>query len=35
VWKKSKEERGMDTARAKEKNAHAKSKAKKISKFAR
>lgn len=35
VWKKGKGERGMDTAKAKEMNAHKKSKAKKISKFKR
>lgn len=35
IWKKGKGERGMDTQKAKEKNAHAKSKSKKISKFAK
>jgi ATP-dependent RNA helicase DDX27 len=35
VWKKGRDERGMDTGKAKEMNAHKKSKAKKISKFAK
>ena len=35
IWKKGKEDRGLDTQKAKEKNAHAKNKSKKISKFAR
>lgn len=33
IWKKGKDDRGMDTAKAKEKQAHAKSKSKRISKF--
>ncbi|KAF2033956.1 ATP-dependent RNA helicase-like protein DRS1 [Setomelanomma holmii] len=32
IWKKGKDERGLDTRKAKEKHAHAKSKSKKISK---
>lgn len=34
-WKKGKEDRGLSTAKAKEKNAEAKKKSKKISKFVR
>jgi ATP-dependent RNA helicase DDX27 len=33
IWKKAKEDRGMDTNRAKEKKAQAKTKSKKISKI--
>jgi ATP-dependent RNA helicase DDX27 len=35
IWKKGKEDRGMDTNKAKEKKAQAKSKSKKISKLSR